>query len=78
MHEELRQVDDAARPGLTGEAAKQHARLLGHMAAIPAIIERIKTYPAHIMGRADLLDRASGLAKMSRQLIAKIAPPPKP
>lgn len=61
---------------LAGEAASQHERVVGHMEAIVGCLERVKKYPAMMAGRADLLDRSAGLAKMSRLLLAKLAPPP--
>lgn len=61
---------------LTGEAASLHERVVAHMEAIVGCLERVKKYPAMMAGRADLLDRSAGLAKMSRLLLAKLAPSP--
>ena len=64
-----------AASGLTGETARQHARVVGHMEAIVGCLERVKKYPVMMAGRADLLDRSAGLAKMCRLLLARLAPP---
>lgn len=63
---------------LTGEAASLHDRVVSHMGAIVECLERVKKYPAMMAGRADLLDKSAGLAKMTRLLLAKLAPPPSP
>lgn len=63
---------------LTGEAASLHDRVVSHMGAIVGCLERVKKYPAMMAGRADLLDKSAGLAKMTRLLLAKLAPPPSP
>ena len=65
-----------AATGFAGEMAANHQRLIGHMDAVIACVERTKQYPEQIMGRADLLDRASGLSKMARLLLDRLAPPP--
>ena len=59
---------------ISGEAARQHARIVGHMEAIVGCLERVKKYPVMMAGRADLLDRSAGLAKMCRLLLARLAP----
>jgi hypothetical protein len=61
--------------GLSGEAASQHERIIGHMEAIVGCLDRVKRYPDMMAGRADLLDRSAGLAKMARLLLVKLAPP---
>ena len=61
---------------LTGEAASQRERVVGHMEAIVGCLDRVKKYPAMMAGRADLLDKSAGLAKMSRLLLARLASPP--
>lgn len=62
--------------GFAGEMAANHQRLIGHMDAVIACVARIKRYPAQILGRADLLDRASGLSKMARLLLDNLATSP--
>jgi hypothetical protein len=59
---------------LSGEAVSHHARIVGHMEAIVGCLDRVKRYPDMMAGRADLLDRSAGLAKMTRLLLAKLAP----
>ena len=41
-----------AASGLTGETARQHARVVGHMEAIVGCLERVKKYPVMMAGRA--------------------------
>ena len=65
-----------AANGLAGEIAANHQRLIGHMEAVVDCVQRTKQYPTQILGRADLLDRASGMSKMARLLLDKLAPPP--
>ena len=64
-----------AATGFAGEVAANHQRLIGHMEAVVDCVARTKQYPTQILGRADLLDRASGLSKMARLLLDKLVPP---
>lgn len=61
--------------GLPTEARTQCERIVAQGNAVLASIERARQYPAQIMARADVLDRTGMLAKMTRDLLAKLAPP---
>jgi len=50
-------------------------RIASQCKAVLECIQRARQYPAHIMARADVLDRTGMLAKMIRDLQAELLPP---
>ncbi|HZP98314.1 MAG TPA: hypothetical protein VFB13_02170 [Reyranella sp.] len=62
--------------GLPPEGRVQCERIVAQGKAVTDCIERAVQYPAQITARADVLDRASMLARMIRDLLGSLSPPP--
>ena len=65
---------EAAAAGLPAETRAAVIRILAQIRAVQECIARARTYPAHIMARADLLDRSGMLAKMIGDFLAAYSP----
>ncbi len=62
--------------GLAADAKAQCERIVAQGTAVLACIDRARQYPAQIVARADVLDRAGMLARMIRDLQAGLGRPP--
>jgi hypothetical protein len=60
--------------GLTADARSQCERIAMQGRDVLERIERARRYPTQIMARADMLDRTGALAKMVRDMLARLGP----